>query len=319
MTTALLSVRNLVKHYHRPGLLGALASAAPAVDGASLEVREGEVLGLIGESGCGKTTLVRTALGLLRSDGGQIHLLGQDLATLQPRGLHALRRNAQLLVQNPDASLNPGLRVSALLRESARLHRAGDDPEAVARAAAARVGLAERFDAWPHELSGGEKRRVGIARLMMASPRLTVADEPTAGLDAALKAEIVDLLLGARDASRGYLIISHDLPMVLYACNRVSVMYAGRILEEVGVPDLGRVAHHPYTDALLSAGGIATPERSPLRQRSQGRFSPGCVWLGPCPWADPRCQTQRPVLRPARGGEAHRMACHVRALEGSPL
>lgn len=309
--TDLLAVHDLVKHYARPGVFGWLgAPAAPAVDGVSLTVRAGEVVGLIGESGSGKTTLARAAIGLLSYEGGHVDLLGQPLTRHR-----RLRRRVQMLVQNPDASLNPGLRVRDLLHESARLHQPHRGAEDLAREMVARVGIAERLHAWPHELSGGEKRRVGIARLLVADPLLTVADEPTAGLDAALKADIMDLLLLSRTPEKGYLVISHDLPIITHTCQRVYVMYAGRLVEEVPVAVLGRGPHHPYTEALLASAGLApAPERSARREKPAGRNAPGCPYVGPCPHALPACARSRPpLLGPT---DLHRVACPVRASGG---
>lgn len=312
----LLSVRGMVKRYPRPGMVGALGGRAPAaVDGASLEVRPGEVVGLIGESGSGKTTLVRAGLGLLSYEAGEVSLLGRPLPR-RARRFGPMARGAQLLLQDPDASLNPGLTPRTLLWESARLHRPDEDPERVVTDAAERVGILHRLDGLPHQLSGGEKRRVGIARLLVADPLLVAADEPTAGLDAALKADIVDLLLAGRDPRRGYLIVSHDLPLVSHACHRVVVLYGGRVVEEAPVRLLGRGPHHPYTAALLAAAGLAPPIASTRAVRPAGREAAGCPYHGPCPLGTEACRRTRPTLATAPGGSAagpaHRVAClHV--------
>lgn len=245
-------MRNLTKTW-RGGAFFRGASTT-AVAGVDLDVHPGEIVGLIGESGCGKTTLVRAALGLVRRDGGDVRVLGQDPAALGPRERADLRRRAQLLLQDPGASLNPGLPIRATLAESARLHRP-DSPD-LAEQALARFDLLPRADAWPHELSGGEKRRVTLAMLWISDPVLTIADEPTAGLDAARKAEVLDLLVGRQGPGRGFLLISHDLPLVLYACTRVLVMSAGRIVDTFTPSTLGEGPRHPLTRRLLWAAGM---------------------------------------------------------------
>jgi peptide/nickel transport system ATP-binding protein len=253
----ILALRDVVKSYPRRGLLGLVAERPPpAVDGVSLEIRRGDVLGLIGESGSGKTTLARLALGLLRPDAGDVLLFGEHVHRLGAAGRRRLRKRAQMLLQSPDASLNPGSRVLDLLVESARLHQPDRNPIAVAQEVAARVGILHRLSGWPHELSGGEKRRVGIARLLVADPELIVADEPTSGLDAALKADIADLLLAGRRSDRAYVIISHDLPLVLYAATRVAVMVGGRIVEIRDMVSFGQEPQHPYTRRLLASSGM---------------------------------------------------------------
>ncbi|MDP2310600.1 MAG: ATP-binding cassette domain-containing protein [Pseudomonadota bacterium] len=219
-----------------------------------LDVFPGEVVGLIGESGCGKTSLVRASLGLIRRDGGIVRVLGHDPGQLGGSALTALRRRAQLLLQDPGASLNPGLSLQEALAESARVHRPG--LPGAAREALARMGLVHRSHARPHELSGGERRRATLAMLWLADPELTIADEPTAGLDAARKAEVLDLLLERRRPGAGFLLISHDLPLVLYACTRIVVMSGGRLVDAFTPGTLEATPRHPLTRRLLWAAGM---------------------------------------------------------------
>lgn len=258
----LLSLRSFTVRY-RPAGGGA---ALTAVAGVDLDVFPGEVLGLIGESGCGKTSLVRAAFGLVPRAGGEVRLCGLDPARLAGAERVRLRSAAQLLFQDPGSALNPGLRVAEVLAESLRVHRPGLDRAARAAAvdaALAGVGLAHRREARPHELSGGEKRRVTLAQLLLTKPRLVAADEPTAGLDAARKAEIIDLLLAGVGPGSGLLLISHDLPLVLYACTRVVVMERGRLVDSFTPSTLRDGPRHPLTVALLDAAGMgpgAAPE-----------------------------------------------------------
>ncbi len=320
--TPLLAIRGMVKRYRNPGFTGLVGRRSEAaVDGVDLEVQPGESVGLIGESGSGKTTLVRAALGLLDFEQGEVELLGHPLRGLSKGQLRGLRGRCQLMLQSPDASLNPGLSVLEHLLESARLHRPQADAGEVVADFAERVGISHRLAGLPYELSGGEKRRVGIARLLIADPHLTVADEPTAGLDAALKAEITDLLLATRSPERGHLFISHDIPLIAYACQRVAVMYAGRVVEELPVSAIGAVQHHPYTSALLQAAGFAVDCPPALAAAPAGRGLPGCCYLGPCPLALPCCSQQAPELRAladADGPGQHRVACHHVAPGVSP-
>ncbi len=227
-----------------------------AVAGVSLTVGEGERVALIGESGSGKTTLARTGLGLLPRDAGRVRIMGHDTEGWSERRWRAERRHAQLLFQDPRAMLNPAMRIGRLLEESAALHR----PEADRRHEAARVleavGLDGRSLAYPHELSGGEMRRAGIARLLLARPRLVVADEPTAGLDAALKASLIELLMDRLGPACAVVLVSHDLPVVAWACDRILVMQAGRIVDAFPTSEMGS-GRHPYTRRLLAAAGMA--------------------------------------------------------------
>ena len=250
-----LSINGLVMRYPRAGLLARGLSSKAAVDNVHLQVATGEVLGIIGESGSGKTTLVRAALGLLPYQQGNVEVLGENIKALSRSELRRARSRFQLLFQDPAAMLNPGMTVREHLLESAVVHGIAD-AQATVNAMGAHVGLSHRMDALPRNLSGGEKRRVGLARVLIPRPELLVADEPTAGLDAALKADLIDAIVSHRDEDKAVVLISHDLPMVAYACDRIVVMLHGKIVDRFSASQMGKVNHHPYTRQLLGASGL---------------------------------------------------------------
>lgn len=253
--SAALTIRGMVKRYPRHGIFQRGLEAQPAVDNVDLQVEFGEVVGIIGESGSGKTTLVRAALGLLPYQGGTVEVLGKTLSNLSAGEIREARKDFQLLFQDPAAMLNPGLTVRQHLEESAVVHGI-PEPENVALQMAERVGLPHRLDALPNQLSGGEQRRVGLARVLVPAPALLVADEPTAGLDAAIKADLIDSIVSHRSPDSAVLLISHDLAMVAYACDRIVVMLNGKVVDRFLSKDLKSADHHPYTVQLLQAAGI---------------------------------------------------------------
>jgi oligopeptide transport system ATP-binding protein len=292
-----------------------------AVDGVSLHVRRSETLGLVGESGCGKSTLGRTMLRLLEPTYGRIVYDGQDLVTLKPRELRALRRKMQIVFQDPYASLNPKMRVGAIVGEALRIHKLTRDAvEEEARVAELldQVGL-ERgaVNRYPHEFSAGQRQRIGIARALAVRPEFIVCDEPVSSLDVSIQAQIINLLQDLQhELGLCFLFISHDLRVVEYVSHRVAVMYLGKIVETATTIDLFEKRHHPYTRALLSAIPIADPGKRRLRMVLEGEVPspleppPGCAFHPRCPRAQKgKCDKETPELEELVPGTNHKVAC----------
>ncbi len=292
--------------------------AVHAVRDVTLAVPGGEAVGLVGESGSGKSTLGRVMLGLLPPTAGRVVVDGQDLATLDASGMQALRRRMQLVFQDPYSSLDPRRRVGAQIADGLSIHGLVPRADRAARVAVLldQVGLpATHADRFPHEFSGGQRQRVGIARALATAPDLLVADEPVSALDVSVQAQVLALLADLRTRlGLALLFISHDLPVVRSLCDRVVVLYLGRVVEDGPVADVFRRPLHPYTQALLSAAPSLDPTRRRARILLQGDPpSPanppgGCVFRTRCPIALPACAEAIPPLH-AHDGAAHRAAC----------
>jgi oligopeptide/dipeptide ABC transporter ATP-binding protein len=315
----LLEIRGLVKHFPvRRGLFGRETGQVRAVDGVSFDLGQGEVLGLVGESGCGKTTTGRCILRLIEPTSGTVRFAGQDITRLSRRELRPLRRQMQVIFQDPYSSLNPRLTVGSMLGEALAIH-------GLARGAKARARVAELLDLvglspdharrYPHEFSGGQRQRIGVARALAVEPRLIVADEPVSALDVSIQAQIVNLLQELqRKMGLTYLFVAHDLSVVEHISDRVAVMYLGRIVEMAGAEALYHAPQHPYTLALLSAVPMPDPDRRRSRIVLKGDVpspaSPpaGCPFHPRCPSARERCSREEPALRELAPG--HVSACH---------
>jgi len=315
MSMSLVTATNLTKHFR---VKRTLVRAVTEVD---LEIVDGETLGLVGESGCGKSTLGRTLLRLNEPTAGTITFAGEDITHRSQAALRPLRKQMQIIFQDPYASLDPRMTIGAAIAEPLVIHGAGDKAARAAKVAEllAKVGLrAETATKYPHEMSGGQRQRVGIARALAVAPKFIVCDEPISALDVSIQAQIVNLLQDLQRAEAlTYLFISHDLKIVEHVCDRVAVMYLGRIVELADATELYRTPKHPYTTALLSAvPQIATGERRErivLQGDVPSPIDPpaGCAFHPRCPVADkPRaCFTEIPRLRVL--GNGSRAACHV--------
>ncbi len=317
---AILEVKDLVVRFKvRRGIFRRSVGEVQAVEKVSLDVAAGETLGLVGESGCGKTTLGRAVLRLVEPASGSIRFEGAEITALEPEELRRFRKQAQMIFQDPFGSLNPRMRVRNIVGEAFVIHRLAPKSEVRARTAEIleTVGLGpETLDKFPHEFSGGQRQRIGIARALAVHPKFIVADEPVSALDVSIQAQILNLLKELQKKfSLAYLFISHDLRVVEFIAHRVAVMYLGRIMELLPARSLSRAAAHPYTKALLSAVPSFDPETRRARILLAGDVpdpaSPpsGCVFHPRCPLAEDRCKRETPLLRPI--GEGQKAACHL--------
>jgi oligopeptide transport system ATP-binding protein len=321
MNDVLLEVRNLVKHFTvGGGLFGGQPGLVRAVDGVSFSIRRGETLGLVGESGCGKTTTGRCILQLERPTSGQVLFEGRDLTTLDDRALRAVRRRIQVIFQDPYSSLNPRMTVGEIIAEPLAVHgivKTAAGRRDRVRDLLNRVGLLPQHGTrYPHQMSGGQRQRVGIARALAMEPTLIICDEPVSALDVSIQAQIINLLEDLQaEFGLTYLFIAHDLAVVRHISDRVAVMYLGKVVEMADRKTLYDEPLHPYTKALLSAVPIPDPELEARRQHIVLRgevpspLNPpaGCVFHPRCPVAEDRCQTVVPELREIRPG--HWAAC----------
>ncbi len=322
----LLEIRDLRMHFPvRGGVFRRAVDTCKAVDGVSLTIAPGETLGLVGESGCGKSTLGRCVVRLLKPTAGQILFEGADLAPLSRAALKPLRRQLQMVFQDPVESLNSRHTVGQTLEEPLLIHGLGDAAarHARVRELLAQVGLpAGAADKFPFEFSGGQRQRVGIARALALSPRLIVCDEPVSALDVSIQSQVLNLLMDLqRTLGLGYLFIAHNLAVVKHISDRVAIMYLGRIVELAGADAIYRSPRHPYTRALLSAIPKPDPRARTQRIVLQGdvpspiRPPSGCPFHPRCPHATDKCKAEVPALRNASASTAsgvtpHTVACH---------
>jgi oligopeptide/dipeptide ABC transporter ATP-binding protein len=317
-TKPLLEVQNLKTYFPiRAGLFGRTVGWIRAVDGVSFRIPAGQTLGLVGESGCGKTTVGRTLLRLIPAAEGRVLFDGMDVLAVPPGKLKPLRRQMQIMFQDPYGSLNPRMNVEAIVGEPLRVHNLAAGTERRKRVVELleQVGLSRRYlDRYPHEFSGGQRQRIGIARALALGPKFLVCDEPVSALDVSIQSQIINLLMDLqKQLNLTYLFIAHDLAVVRHISDRIAVMYLGRIVEQAPCETLFERPLHPYTKALLSAIPIPEPGRRRLRIVLKGEVpSPvnppaGCPFHPRCPWAEPRCALSEQSL--IEYEEDHTAAC----------
>jgi len=317
--TALLEVRDLHKTFTLKGTRpGAPRQAVRAVDGVSFALVPGETLGLVGESGCGKSTIAKLLLRLIEPDSGSVRFAGRELIGLPQRDLTPLRREMQMIFQDPFSSLNPRMKVGDIVAEPLLVHGLASrrDVRGQTIELLRTVGLTENHaDRYPHEFSGGQRQRIGIARALAVRPKLVIADEPVSALDLSIRAQIVNLLQDLQEQfGLTYLFISHDLGIVEHICNRVAVMYLGRIVELAPAEALYLSPRHPYTEALLNAVPVPDPNRADQHPILGGEIPSavnppsGCHFHPRCPYAREICKSDYPPL--AEQAPGHFAACH---------
>ena len=316
-----IEVEGLKQHFPiKKGLLGRNIGYVYAVDGVSFHINEGETLGLVGESGCGKSTVGRTLLRLIEPTEGSIKLNGTDITQLSKAELRPYRREMQIIFQDPFSSLNPRKSAGRIVGELLEVHGIADGAEQEEMVAQLfeRVGLrAAQMRSFPHEFSGGQRQRIGIARALALNPKLIVGDEPVSALDVSIQAQVINLLMDLQDEyNLSYLFIAHDLAVVEHISHRIAVMYLGKIVEYTDRRTLFTSPLHPYTEALLSAVPVPDPTLKREKRIMQGDVpSPitppsGCHFHTRCPYVEERCRVERPVLREASDG--HFVSCHLR-------
>jgi len=321
----LLEVRDLRKHFPvRGGLLRRVVAQVKAVDGVSFTLGTGQTLGLVGESGCGKSTLGRAILQLQKPTGGQVILEGEDLTAAGPARMLEMRREMQIIFQDPFASLSPRRTVAQTIREPLDVHRIGTPAERNRRVEELLQVVGMRtavLDRYPHEFSGGQRQRIGIARALALNPKLIVADEPVSALDVSVRAQVLNLIARLqRERGIAFLFISHDLSVVEHVSDQVGVMYLGKLVEMAPAKEIYRDPRHPYTQALLSAVPVPDPARKSKRIVLTGDVPspmnppPGCPFHKRCPKVMDICsRVAPPVVDVGSAEKPHRVACHLYA------
>jgi oligopeptide/dipeptide ABC transporter ATP-binding protein len=321
MAEAVLEVRQLKKHFPiHGGLLRHAAGTVFAVDGVSFAIAAGETLGLVGESGCGKSTVGRTVLRLIEPTAGRILIGGSDITNLSKAELRPYRRQMQIIFQDPFSSLDPRMSAGDIVAEPLRVHSVASGAAVREQVAALfeRVGLRKaQMNSYPHQFSGGQRQRIGIARALALQPKLIIGDEPVSALDVSIQAQVLNLMMDLqRELGLAYLFISHNLAVVEHISHHIAVMYLGRIVEYTDKRTLFTQPLHPYTEQLLLAVPVPDPRVKRQKRVLQGDVPspinppPGCHFHTRCPYAVERCRVESPVLREVKPGQM--VACHLR-------
>ncbi len=319
MTENLLEVKNLVKHFPvRGGVFSRVRNYVKAVDGISFDVKPGETLGLVGESGCGKSTAGRSILRLIEPTSGEINFEGENICELSNEELRKRRRQMQIIFQDPYASLNPRMTIGSIVGEPLTIHNVAKGQERKDRVEQLlhRVGLRpEHIRRYPHEFSGGQRQRIGLARALALNPKLIIGDEPVSALDVSIQAQVINLLEDLqKDLGIAYVMIAHDLAVVQHVSDRIAVMYLGKIVELAEADELVSSPKHPYTEALLSAVPVPDPtvktERILLKGDVPSPVDPpsGCRFHTRCPYKEDLCDQEDPPMLEMSPG--HTVACH---------
>ena len=325
----LLETRNLKMHFPiKAGVLRRTVGHVKAVDGVNLQVRKGETLGLVGESGCGKSTLARCVLRLLDPTEGEVHFEGENILEYGRKQMFGVRRNMQIVFQDPYASLNPRMTVGRIVAEPLKTHGIEGDTKKRVQELLEIVGLSpEHYNRYPHEFSGGQRQRIGVARAIALNPKIIICDEPVSALDVSIQAQVVNLLMDLqKELDLTYIFIAHDLSVVKHISDRVAVMYLGRIVEVADRKQLYEQPRHPYTTSLMSAIPIPDPQRERRRQRivltgdvpSPANPPSGCTFHTRCPRAQEYCANNEPTLD-TLVENGHRASCFFPVMQGERI
>lgn len=320
MTEPLLEIRDLKIHFPiKSGVLQKTTNHVKAVNGVNLTVNKGETIGIVGESGCGKSTLARTIVGLLEPTSGDILFEGESIRHHHQKGMHKLRRDIQMVFQDPFTSLNPRMKAGDIIAAPLKAYKMKENLEGRVRELMDLVGLkADDYDKFPHQFSGGQRQRIGIARALSLNPKLIVLDEPVSALDVSIQAQVINLLEDLqKELNLTYIFIAHDLSVIKHIADKVAVMYLGKVMEVAGNEAFYNDARHPYTNALLSAVPLPDPEKEKRRKRivlsgelpSPSHPPSGCVFHTRCPFAQEACKLDIPSLEAKNDNVDHLVSC----------